>query len=167
MKDEYIWCMEEIWKKSQIDNDFEVSSFGNVRRSNGNVLPTWKVNRNYVQTQFKYNKKYSVHRLVAMEFVGNPFNYPCVNHLDGNGSNNHVENLEWCTHSQNTIHAYKIGKLSKKGEKHHMTPFKNEDIIEIRKRRANGEGVVRMAREYGVCHQTISNICNRISWLHV
>lgn len=46
-----------------------------------------------------------VHILVATMFLPNPYDYPMVNHKDGNKTNNHVENLEWATYSHNNIHA--------------------------------------------------------------
>ena len=58
-------------------------------------------------------KQYRVHRLVAETFIPNPNNLPCVNHIDGNKQNNSVENLEWVTYSENTIHSFKTG-LQKK-----------------------------------------------------
>jgi hypothetical protein len=58
------------------------------------------------------NKKVTVillHRLLAKTFIPNPNNYPCINHKDGNKKNNNINNLEWCTHQQNTIHSYATG----------------------------------------------------------
>ena len=47
----------------------------------------------------------SIHRLVAETYIENPFNLPQVNHIDENKTNNHVSNLEWVTHQQNTIYS--------------------------------------------------------------
>ena len=46
-------------------------------------------------------KRFRVHRLVAMAFIPNPKGYPIINHKDENKSNNNVENLEWCTYKYN------------------------------------------------------------------
>lgn len=66
-----------------------------------------------------HNKRYMryVHRLVAECFIPNPNNAPEINHKDGDKSNNTVDNLEWCTRSENAIHAIRTGLKPPNSEK--------------------------------------------------
>jgi len=54
-------------------------------------------------------KSMKAHRLVALAFIPNPHNKQQVNHIDGNKLNNNVDNLEWCTHTENMQHAHRTG----------------------------------------------------------
>jgi len=57
-------------------------------------------------------KRHQVHRLVAQAFIpGGNINQVCVNHKDNNGQHNVRSNLEWCTHTENMLHAQKQGRL--------------------------------------------------------
>lgn len=62
-----------------------------------------------------YRRSTTIHRLIAMAFVPNPFGYKEVNHIDGNKANNHYTNLEWCDRSHNLSHAHRLGLRSSKG----------------------------------------------------
>lgn len=56
-----------------------------------------------------WHKTRTVHRLVAIHFLPNPLNLPCVNHKNGVKADNHVDNLEWCTYKYNIRHAIDTG----------------------------------------------------------
>lgn len=60
-------------------------------------------------------RKKRVARLVAEAFIPNPNKYKEVNHINCIKTDNRVENLEWCTRSQNVLHAYKNGLYKNKG----------------------------------------------------
>lgn len=59
----------------------------------------------HLQANDGRSKYYRVHRLVAQAFIPNPDNLPQVDHIDGDKSNNCVNNLRWCTAKQNTHYA--------------------------------------------------------------
>lgn len=73
---------------------------------------------------------YPVHRLIAMTFIPNPNNLPCVNHIDGNKQNNLVDNLEWITYVDNTQHAIATGLFNP--EQSRINGCKATDAVAIR-----------------------------------
>ncbi len=115
--------MEEIWKDILgYEEKYQVSNYGNIKALSRKVntkgcsvriikeriLKIYKGYRYQVVYLGRRNSK-SVHKLVALAFVPNPHNKPQINHIDGNKQNNNADNLEWCTQSENQLHAYKIG----------------------------------------------------------
>ena len=91
------------------EGKYWVSSFGNVRGKR-KLLRQWVSPLGYCVVSLekgsrkgsdRESKFANVHRLVAMAFVPNPNNLPQVNHIDENPSNNHANNLEWCTAKYN------------------------------------------------------------------
>lgn len=126
----------EIWKDVVgYEGYYQISSFGKVKRVSrigcfGNLIKehpiaVYEGERYMLVTLNKLGKKRPnlLHRVIAQAFIPNPDNLPEVNHKDGNRLNNSIENLEWCTSSENQLHAYKIGLqinpwIGKKGIKH-------------------------------------------------
>ena len=98
--------MSEEWKCIEnIDNNYQVSSLGNVRcLASGFPVPVkpHKDRCGYLRINIG-KKSYAVHRLVAIAFIPNPYNHPIVHHIDENKTNNVTSNLLWCTHQQNRI----------------------------------------------------------------
>lgn len=62
-------------------------------------------------------KEWMVHRLVALTFISNPKNYPCINHKGENKENNYVDNLEWCTVQYNNIYSDRVSRVANKRKK--------------------------------------------------
>lgn len=177
--------MEE-WKELKINNVFEISNLGRLRRklvfrrpyfyykgdSDERGYKRFVVffSSDFIPTYRKsglITKKLLSHRLVAEHFIPNPNNYPIINHIDGNPSNNHVSNLEWCTHGQNLKHAYKMERMSKKGDKNSIAVFSNDDILSIRKLKEEGYSQNNIADRYSVSQSHISLIVNRKIWSHI
>ena len=140
--------MKEEWGPiNGFEGIYEVSNTGSLRSLNrvvsdkrvkmkrvkGVDLKTQINPRGYEQVFLSKDgnqKSYSIHRLVAKAFIPNPENKPCVNHLDGDKTNNIVNNLEWCSYSENKIHSHEIG-TSPRGETHPGNKLKEENVLEI------------------------------------
>lgn len=102
-----------------LEGFYEVSSVGEIRRV-GNIEPRKKGKMTagyYCVTCYVNNvaRHISIHRAVAEAFIPNPEGKRTVNHKDGNKLNNVVSNLEWATHSENSLHSVHVLK-------HHSAP---------------------------------------------
>ena len=95
------------------EGKYYVTPQGDVVNAKGKTLaPTINKKTGYKTVSLWRNNigsSKTIHRLVALTYLTNPNNLPEVNHIDGNKLNNHVDNLEWVTRSENMIHAYAIG----------------------------------------------------------
>lgn len=128
---------EKVSELKFSNNKYIVSSYGRVFRAPTIMRPWYaelkgEVNHGYHRVNLFIDgkaKKYRVHRLVAMEFIDNPLNKENVNHIDGNKLNNHIDNLEWCTASENEYHSYRVlGKVKWNTRPEHV----KQQVIQLR-----------------------------------
>ncbi len=141
--------MTEIWKDIKgYEGLYQISNLGRLKsmsktwvcgehgsvRVKGETIMKWGIADYYITvlTYKNFKKTIYLHKVLAEAFLPNPENKTYINHINGNKHDNRLENLEWCTSSENQIHAYKMGlKRLMAGSKHHaakpvMITFLNE-----------------------------------------
>lgn len=117
----------EIWKPIEgYEGLYEISSYGRIYSyprlgTKGGIIKPNNLNTNekYLKVKISKNgviKKQPVHKLVAVTFIPNPNNYPCVNHKDENKRNNNVDNLEWCTIEYNDNYGTRNQRIAEKNK---------------------------------------------------
>lgn len=172
---------------------YQIGCFGNIRnKNNGKINVPFDRNRTGYVRAILFDgkggrKRYFVHRLVAEAFIPNPEHKPMVNHIDGDKTNNCVENLEWVTSYENMQHAYHVlkrkigfaygfggsevvwnkGKKMPAGllKKCWKTRRKNteERKIEIVSKYKSGTSISLLAKEYDMSPSGIRYIIKRMS----
>ena len=109
----------EIWKKIKDYEGYEISNYGQVKSLKNNKQK--KLLKSINNDGYEYlnlckkgkYKTFTIHRLVALAFINNPLKKETVNHINGIKTDNNINNLEWSTRQEQSIHSYKIG-LQKK-----------------------------------------------------
>lgn len=165
----------EIWKQIKGFEDYYISNYGNVKSLKNNKIIFLKQKNNRGNNKGFYKRvslcknntvtRFQVHRLVAIYFIQNKENKECVNHIDGNPSNNNYKNLEWCTYSENEKHSYNI--LGKINSNRKLNDIQVKDIIEncVKANRKNiilfPGNVFSFMLKYNVDRKTILNVLNK------
>lgn len=112
--------------------------------------------------------RYSVHRLVLENF--NPVKNMeklQVNHKDGNKRNNNLNNLEWVTNYENTLHAIKTGLRNNNGENNPSSKLTEKDVYKIIDLFKEGKSCAFIAKQYNVSSSAIERIRRRETWKSV
>lgn len=107
-----------------------------------------------------------VHRLVLTAFVGARPPGCLTRHLDGNPSNNRLDNLLWGTHAENHLDSVEHGTFEH-GEMRSQALLTNAQVIEIREAAARGAAVDDLAAQYGIAYRTASHIVTGTKWKRV
>ncbi|PUZ30959.1 helix-turn-helix domain-containing protein [Staphylococcus arlettae] len=174
---------KELWKDIPgYEGIYQVSSYGNVKSVNRKITNSIGTTRIYKEKLLKINKdrygypicklwknskgkNHTIHRLVAICFIKNVDDKPLVNHVDGNKCNNHISNLEWCTSSENDLHAFSLGLRSvHKGEKCNFAKLNSDEVKEIKKLKKEGITQREIAKLFNVSEGNVSQIINGQRW---
>jgi hypothetical protein len=107
------------WKEIPNTNGiYEASIYGDIRRKDNKITLKCRTRKDgYVLVSLRcggVRKTRYVHRLIALTFIPNEHNLPCINHIDENKQNNMVSNLEWCSIKENNNHATRVERISNK-----------------------------------------------------
>lgn len=175
--------MSEIWSAiSGFEGIYEVSNMGQVRSLDRMIRSRWGTPRHKQggirksrvgKTGYRYmilykdgaNETRKIHRLVASAFCRRPSGCDYVNHKDGDKLNNHAENLEWVTASQNAAHAIELGLyVPTKGEDKSPSGLRNKDIDAIRRRILEMEPIQSIANDFNISRSVVMGIKTCRSW---
>ena len=170
--------MEEQWKDiPNYEVLYKASTFGRIKSyprntTSGKILKPNQVRNGYLQVYFLKNgirKAYQVHRLILETFLG-----PCTpgmecRHLDGNPSNNRLDNLEWSTHKINIQDKIKHGTLANNllGSKHWNSKLTESNLPGIRQMIKDGFTNIEIGKIFNVSRRSIADIRNNKTWKHI
>lgn len=158
---------------------YEVSDLGRIKRIKagarntkaGRILRLSANSKGYILVHLSRlgcRKTFRVHRLMLMAFVGLPKPGQESNHKNGIKADNHLDNLEWLTSSENELHKFRILGLSNKGEQQGQSKLKNQNIPVIRQLLAERKLTqAAIGGMFNISPSVIYNIKDGKAWTHI
>lgn len=122
----------EFWISIRSYPQYVISSFGRIKNMKTNRILEYGKISGYDSVTLSNGgtqKTFLVHRLVAQHFLKNPDNKPWIDHINGNKDNNHINNLRWCTASENNQN--RANFKNKKSKYKGVSPIKNKWQVNI------------------------------------
>ncbi len=169
--------MEEIWEDLiELDSKYSISNYGKIKsfyNSTGSkginhILKPNKNSYGYLKVDLTKNKKsktYYIHQLVAKTFLRESyFEGAQINHKDGNKENNTIDNLEWCTQSQNIKHAYDTGLMTVKKLNNKIKLSRSIAEAIRNEYKSNNISIRYLSSKYNVSNNCIYKIVKCITW---
>ena len=164
----------EVWKQIPGFLRYQASNAGRLRSSNYKNSGLTKILKpalsedGYYQIMLKHDsgkyKSWKVHKFITLAFYGEKSKGLEVNHKDGIKVNNVIDNLEYCTHSENCQHSFDIGlQEAKAGHLNGMAKLTSEQVKEAREAKENGGrfwGRNEMAERFGISAKHLQKIVN-------
>ncbi len=148
----------ETFVKIEGFDNYEVSNLGKVRNiKSGRILKPYLNPSGYLRHCLCENNKSKylfLHKIIAIAFIDNPEEKPCVNHIDENKLNNDLSNLEWCTIRENIIHGTRTKRAAEKCSKKVIQLDLNDNVLNI------FESMTQAEQETGTSAGNISRCCN-------
>lgn len=154
---------------------YEVSDLGRVRSLLHPKGVAWKagpkllaprVTRDGRERVYLGRADVHVSRLVLMSFVGEPPTGCECSHLDGDARNNRLSNLAWVTHAENMSHQL-IHGTRRQGVRHAQSKLTESDVLEIRRKAADGQSQRKIAADHSVSQSLVSMLARRLAWSHL
>ena len=176
--------INETWRDIKgYEGLYAISSTGRVKRLARNriiatgvnkplkekMIKTFKGKHGYIHVNLWKNgqmKQHRIHRLIMLAHTEKPQNKNVINHIDGDKTNNILENLEWCTPKENSHHAYTTGLAKgKQGIENSQGRLTSKEIIAIRELYSTGKFTQKeLSERFEISTGHVSDIINRKRW---